>query len=256
MRVPLPWLREYCDPPLDARGIEERLTMTGTKVEAIHHHGVPSVDHFIVGRVLEARAHPDADRLKVCSVDIGADGEGPVSIVCGAPNVAGGQTVAVARPGAVMPDGARLKKAKLRGVVSDGMILSESELELGSGAQGILVLDDLTPDAEFAPGTPLAQVLPIASEVLELEITPNRPDCLGVYGVARELHAASGAPLKPPPWLEDPGAAGGGTAIAGVEVRVECPELCPRFTARLFEDVTIAPSPLWLKAHLTAAGQQ
>jgi phenylalanyl-tRNA synthetase beta chain len=259
MRVPLPWLREYCDPPLDTRGVEERLTMTGTKVEAILRHGVGSVENFIVGRVLEARAHPDADRLKVCTVDLGADGNGgePVSIVCGAPNVAGGQTVAVARPGAVMPDGTKLRRAKLRGVVSDGMILSESELEIGSGGEGILVLDDLTPDAEFAPGTPLAQVLPIAMDVLELEITPNRPDCLGVYGVARELHAATGTALSRPPWDEDAGAdAGSAEELAGASVRVECPELCPRFTARVFEDVTIAPSPAWLKARLSAAGQR
>ncbi len=259
MRVPVPWLREYCDPPLDTRAVEERLTMTGTKVEAIIRHGVGSVENFVVGRVLEARAHPDADRLKVCTVDLGADGNGgePVSIVCGAPNVAGGQTVAVARPGAVMPDGTKLKRAKLRGVVSDGMILSESELDIGSGGEGILVLDDLTPDAEFAPGTPLAQVLPIAMDVLELEITPNRPDCLGIYGVARELHAATDAALSPPPWSEDPSAdAGVAEDLAGASVTVECPELCPRFTARVFEEVTIAPSPAWLKARLSAAGQR
>ncbi len=116
-----------------------------------------------------------------------------------------------------------------------------------------MVLDEMILDAELAPGTPLAEVLPIATEVLELEITPNRPDCLGVYGVARELHAATGAPLAPPPWAEDPGQPG---ALAGAEVVVECPELCPRFTARVFEDVTIAPSPPWLKARLTAAGQR
>jgi phenylalanyl-tRNA synthetase beta chain len=253
MRVPLPWLREYCDPPLDARGIEERLTMTGTKVEAIHHHGVPATDGFVVGRVLAAEQHPDADRLKVCSVQLGSDGEPPVNIVCGAPNVDGGQTVAVARPGAVMPDGTRLGAAKLRGVTSEGMILSETELEIGSGAEGILVLDGMSIDAELAPGTPLAQVLPISFEVLELEITPNRPDCLGVYGVARELHAASGASLAAAPWSEDPGSSG---PLAGVEVRVECPDLCPRFTARAFEDVTISPSPPWLKAMLTACGQR
>ncbi len=266
MRVPLPWLREYCAPDLDVHAIADRLTMTGTKVEAILRHGVGSPEKFLVGHVLEARAHPDADRLKVCIVDIGADGVGgePITIVCGAPNVAGGQTVAVARPGAVMPDGSTLRRAKLRGVVSDGMILSESELEIGSGGEGILVLDELTPDAEFAPGTPLAQILPIAVDVLELEITPNRPDCLGIYGVARELHAATGAPLSPPPWRDDPGAgtppAAAGAAdeqlLAGAQVRVECPELCPRFTARVFEDVTIEPSPAWLKARLAAAGQR
>jgi phenylalanyl-tRNA synthetase beta chain len=255
MRVPLDWLREYCDPAeLDVHAIERRLTMTGTKVEAIHHHGVPSVENFVIGKVLSAEQHPDADRLKVCTVDVGeASPDGPATIVCGAPNVAGGQTVAVARPGAVMPDGTKLKQAKLRGVVSEGMILAENELEIGAGGEGILVLDDLQLDAEFAPGTPLSDVLAISTDVLELEITPNRPDCLGVFGVARELHAATGAALVSAPWLDDPGSAG---PVDGAEVVVECPELCPRFTARVFEDVTIRPSPHWLKARLMAAGQR
>jgi phenylalanyl-tRNA synthetase beta chain len=254
MRVPLNWLREYCDPELDVDGVEERLTMTGTKVEAIHHHGVGALDKFVVGRVLEVGPHPDADRLRVCEVDLGAaTGDGPARIVCGAPNVAEGQTVAVARPGAVMADGSKLKKARLRGVVSEGMILAAGELEMGAGEDGILVLDDFTPDAEFAAGTPLADVLPIATEVLELEITPNRPDCLGVYGVARELHAATGAALSEQPWLEDPGSAG---PLDGVEVTVECPQFCRRFTARVFEEVSIAQSPLWLRARLMAAGQR
>jgi phenylalanyl-tRNA synthetase beta chain len=261
MRVPLDWLREYCDPALDAKGVEERLTMTGTKVEAIHHHGVGAVEKFVVGRVLEVEQHPDADRLKVCKVDIGpahpeGDPDAPATIVCGAPNVAAGQTVAVATPGAVMPDGTKIKRAKLRGVVSEGMICAETELDLSpptQGGGGVLVLDDLMLDAEFAPGTPLADVLPIAGEVLELEITPNRPDCLGVYGVARELHAATGAPLADAPWSEDPGSNG---PVDGAQVVVECPDLCQRFTARVFEDVEVGPSPLWLKARLTAAGQK
>ncbi len=263
MRVPLDWLREYCDPKLDVRVIEERLTMTGTKVEAIHHHGVSAIEHFVVGRVLEVEQHPDAGRLKVCKVDLGAgESDEPATIVCGAPNVAAGQTVAVATPGAVMPDGTKIKRAKLRGVVSEGMICAESELDLsppgaggegGDHVKGILVLDELTLDAEWAPGTPLADVLPIASEVLELEITPNRPDCLGVYGVARELHAATGAPLAAAPWSEDSGSDG---PVDGAEVVVECPDLCQRFTARVFEDVEVGPSPLWLKARLMAAGQR
>jgi phenylalanyl-tRNA synthetase beta chain len=251
MRVPLSWLREHCDPELDTRAIEERLTMTGTKVESIHHHGVGAVERFVVGRVLDSRPHPDADRLRVCKVELG-DGAA-ASIVCGAPNVAAGQTVAVAQPGAVMPDGTKLQQAKLRGVVSEGMILAENELEIGTGGEGILVLDELMLDAELAPGTPLADVLAIATDVLELEITPNRPDCLGVYGVARELHAATGAALSPEPWLEDPGSSG---LVGGAEVSVECPELCPRFTARVFEEVKIGPSPHWLKARLMAAGQR
>jgi phenylalanyl-tRNA synthetase beta chain len=251
MRVPLPWLREYCNPDLDVHEIEERLTMTGTKVEAIHHQGVRSTEGFVIGRVLSAEQHPDADRLKVCKVDLGQDE--PATLVCGAPNVAAGQTVAVARPGAVMPDGTKLGKAKLRGIVSEGMILSASELELAESSQGIMVLDDMLIDAELAAGAPLGEILPIASEVIELEITPNRPDCLGVYGVARELHAATGAPLAPEPWGEDPGSAGELTAVA---ISVQCPELCPRFTARVFQNVTIAPSPPWLAARLTAAGQR
>jgi phenylalanyl-tRNA synthetase beta chain len=247
MRVPLPWLREYCSPGLDARGVEERLTMTGTKVEAVHRHGVPSAERFVVGHVLAVEQHPDADRLKVCTVDLGEQAGAPASIVCGAPNVAPGQTVAVARPGAVLPDGRTLERLELRGVASEGMILAESELGIGSDGRGIMVLD------EHAPGTPLADVLPISVDVLELEVTPNRPDCLGIYGVARELHAATGAALAPAPWSEDPGAGG---APAGIGVEVACPELCPRFTARAFEDVTIAPSPLWLRARLLAAGQR
>jgi len=256
MRVPLPWLREYCDPELDVAGIEERLTMTGTKVEAIHRHGVPSSEHFVVGRVLEAVQHPDADRLRVCTVDVGA--AEPATIVCGAPNVAASQTVAVALPGAVMPGGMKIKRAKLRGVVSEGMILSEAELQIGPGGEGILVLDEFALDAEFAPGAPLAELLPIGMDVLELEITPNRPDCLGVYGVARELHAASGAALSRAPWADDPGSPAGEPLDppGAVEIRVECPDLCPRFTARVFENVSIGPSPPWLKARLTAAGQR
>jgi len=251
MRVPLNWLREYCDPDLDTAGIEERLTMTGTKVETILRHGVPSVERFVVGRVLSAEAHPDADRLKVCKVDVGESEA--ADIVCGAPNVAAGQTVAVALPGAVMPSGMKIKAAKLRGVPSNGMILAEDELQIGSDHGGIMVLDELILDAELSPGTPLADVLAISMDVLELEITPNRPDCLGVYGVARELHAATGAPLAAEPWSEDPGTYG---PVTGAEVVVECPDLCRRFTARVFEDVTVAPSPPWLKARLSAAGQR
>jgi phenylalanyl-tRNA synthetase beta chain len=263
MRVPLEWLREYCDPELDVYGIEERLTMTGTKVEAIHHHGVQAPERFVVGRVLSCERHPDADRLSVCQVDLGpTQAGGPATIVCGAPNVAAGQTVAVACPGAVMPDGMKIKRAKLRGVASEGMILAEQELAIDAGPSargGILVLDDLLRDGQLAPGArlepgaPLAQALPISTEVLELEVTPNRPDCLGVYGVARELHAATGAPLAPAPWAVDPGSAG---PLAGVEVEVQCPDLCPRFTARLFENVTLGQSPPWLKARLSAAGQR
>jgi phenylalanyl-tRNA synthetase beta chain len=254
MRVPLDWLREYCSPSLDVAGIEERLTMTGTKVEAVYHYGVLDPAMFVVGRVLAARPHERADLLRVCEVDLGsARREGPATIVCGAPNVAAGQAVAVARPGAVIADGTKLRSVKLRGVVSEGMILSEEELGIGTDHDGILVLGEADTGALPAPGEPLEHVFPLGTDVLELEVTPNRPDCLGVYGVARELHAATGAPLAPVPWLDDPGSPG---TLAGVEVRVECPDLCPRFTARLFEHVRVGPSPAWLKARLMAAGQR
>jgi phenylalanyl-tRNA synthetase beta chain len=248
MRVGLEWLAEYCDPGLDAVALGERLAMTGTEVDRIHHHGVANLDAFVVGRVLSAEPHPDADRLTICRVQISEGAE--TQIVCGAPNVAAGQTVAIARPGAIMPDATKLKKAKLRGVSSDGMILAEDELAISSDHDETIVLAD-GPGA----GSPLADVLPISTDVLELEITPNRPDCLGVYGIAREVHAATGAALAGPPWDEDPGSLGSG-AGGRVEVVVEATDLCPRFTARAFEDVTIGPSPPWLKARLMAAGQR
>jgi phenylalanyl-tRNA synthetase beta chain len=247
MRVPIDWLHEYCRPDLDTAALADRLAMTGTEVERIEHHGVGALDKFVVGRVVQAQPHPDADRLSVCLVDIG-DGE-PSQIVCGAPNVAAGQTVAVAKPGAVMPDGTKLKVAKLRGQASNGMILAEDEVAIGTEHAGIMVLED----DGLVPGMPLEGVLPISTDVLELEITPNRPDCLAIYGIAREAHAATGAPLKPPPWSDDPGTAG---ALEGANVLVECPDLCPRFTARIFDDVKIGPSPWWLKARLMAAGQR
>ncbi len=255
MRVPLFWLHDYVRPDLDAHALAERLAMTGTEVERVERHGVAGLENFVVGHVLEASKHPDADRLSVCIVDVG-EAE-PSQIVCGAPNVAAGQTVAVAKPGAVMPDGTTLRRAKLRGQESNGMILAEDELAIGTEHAGILVLavdgDGGADATALAPGSPLADVLPIATDVLVLEITPNRPDCLAVYGVAREVHAAAGTPLHPPPWAEDPGSTG---ELEAARVLVECPKLCPRFTARVFEEVTIGPSPPWLKARLMAAGQR
>jgi phenylalanyl-tRNA synthetase beta chain len=249
MRVPAAWLRSYCDPGLSADEVAERLTSAGLELDRIHRTGVGDPDGFVVGRVLEAERHPDADRLTVCRVD---DGSGePRTIVCGAPNVAAGQTVAVARPGAAMPDGTVLGKAKLRGVTSSGMILAEDEVGVGEDHAGIMVLDD-----GAQPGAPLAGVLQIADEVLELEVNPNRPDALGVYGVARDLHAITAAPLGPDPTAADAEARGGDRAEDHAAVEVADPDICLRFTARVFEDVRIGPSPPWLKQRLTAAGQR
>ena len=263
MRVPYGWLTSYCDPGMTPAEAADALAMHSIELERITHVGASSAEGFVVGRVVSAAAHPNADRLSVCEVDTG---DGTRTIVCGAPNVAAGQAVPVALPGAVMPGGQELGQATLRGVVSDGMILSEAELEIGEDADGIVVLEQ-PPAAssaggpggagsELAPGTPLAEVLPISEAVLELEPTSNRVDCFGVYGVARELHAVTGAELAPPPWAEDSEATGEGSVDDLASVTVEVPDLCPRFTARAFTEVTIAPSPLWLKARLIGAGMR
>ena len=248
MKVPFSWLREYCDPGLSAEEVAALLAAKAVEVERVLTVGAPSADGFLVGRVISAEKHPNADRLSVCVVD---DGEGERTIVCGAPNVAAGQTVAVALPGAVMPGGMKLGKAKLRGVESDGMILSERELELGDDKDGIMVLGEAA-----EPGTPLAELFPVSDHVLELDLNPNRSDCLGVYGVAREVHAITGAPLAAPPWADDVEPASGTNVADVASVRVEVPELCPRFTARAFEGITMGASPLWLRARLRGAGQR
>jgi phenylalanyl-tRNA synthetase beta chain len=248
MRVPYFWLREYCDPGLAVEELGELLALRTTELERISYVGPPSADGFVVGKVVSVERHPNADRLTVCEVETG---DARRTIVCGAPNVAPGQIVPVALPGAVLPGGRELGRAELRGVTSDGMILSEAELEIGDDADGIAVLD-----GDSTPGSPLAEVLPLAEPILELEVSSNRVDCLGVYGVAREAHAFSGAPLAEPPWEGDAEATGEGDASDYASVIVEVPDLCPRFTARVFTEVTIGPSPVWLKARLVAAGQR
>ncbi len=247
MRVPIEWLYDYVEPHMDAFTLAQRLALTGTEVERVEHHGIVSADNFVVGQVLQREKHPDADRLNVCMVDIG--GSAPTQIVCGAPNVAAGLKVAVAKPGAVMPDGTKLRKAKLRGMESEGMILSERELQISDEHNGIMSLPQ-----ELVPGTPLDEVLNVSTDVLVLEITPNRPDCLGIYGVAREVAATTGAQLKAAPWEQDPGTFGD---LNGIEITLEAGhELCQRFTARIFDDVKLGESPLWMKARLMAAGQR
>ena len=248
MRVPLEWLKEYVavDVPLDE--LVHRISISVANVQHVHRRGVPDTDGnlglYRVGRVVEAAKHPNADRLQLCRVDVG-EGE-PRQIVCGAWNFGAGATVAVALPGAVLPGGQKLERAKLRGSVSEGMILSERELELGQDHAGILVL----PDGHEA-GTPLADVLPLADVVLEIETTPNRPDLLSVYGVARDLSALFDLDLAPPPGA-DPSRAGD----EPVDVRIDDLERCPRYIGRLFRDVRLGPSPAWLKARLVAAGMR
>jgi phenylalanyl-tRNA synthetase beta chain len=249
MRIPVAWLRSYCDPGLSAEEIADRLTMAGLKLERLHRTGVGDTAAFVIGKVLGVESHPRADRLTVCTVDDGAGA--PRTIVCGAPNVAAGQTVAVARPGATMPDGSVLGEATLRGVRSSGMILAEDEVGIGEDHAGIIVLAD-----GAQPGAPLSEHLPIADEAIEIEITPNRPDAMGVYGVARDLHAATAAPLAEDPTAADADPRGTDSAADHASVEIADPDICLRFTARVFENVKIGPSPLWLKQRLMAAGQR
>ena len=248
MLVPLSWLRDYVAIHVPLPELVERLTISTAQVARVSHRGVADVDGnlglYRVGRVVDAGKHPNADRLQLCRVDVG-EGE-PRQIVCGAWNFGTGATVAVALPGAVLPGGERLERAKLRGEVSDGMILSERELELGADHTGILVLPDL-----WEPGTPLADALPLADDVLELETTPNRPDLLSVYGVAREVAALFELALAEPV-RRDPDRAGD----EPVDVRVEDLEGCPRYIGRLFRDVRMDVSPPWLKARLTWGGMR
>ena len=247
MRVPLSWLRDYVPIEMPLEQLAERLSVSAAEVKTIERRGVPDTDGnlgmFLVGRVLEAGKHPNADRLQLCQVDVG-EAE-PRQIVCGAWNFATGATVAVALPGAVLPGGQTLERARLRGSVSDGMILSERELELGQDHTGILVLQD------GEPGTPLADVLPIDETVLELETTGNRPDLLSVYGVAREIAALFDLELAPVPGRE-PERAGD----VPVDVTIEDFDRCPRYIGRLFQNVGVGPSPPWLRARLTAAGMR
>jgi phenylalanyl-tRNA synthetase beta chain len=250
MKVPVSWLREYVDTTASTEEIAERLSISTLEVERIARRGVPDLDGnlglYRVGRVVEAGKHPNADRLQLCQVDVG-EGE-PRQIVCGAWNFGSGATVAVALPGAVLPDGQKLEKAKLRGAVSEGMILSERELELGQDHTGILVLAE-----PHEPGTPLSDVLPLGEDVLEVETTPNRPDLLSVYGIAREVAALVEGELKAMPGSKETVTSSGEEKV---EVGVADPEGCPVYIGRLFRDVAIAPSPPWLKARLMAAGQR
>jgi phenylalanyl-tRNA synthetase beta chain len=249
MKVPVSWVREYVAFDWTVEELARKLVFTSCEVDRIVRSGVPDGDGnrelFLVGKVLEAEKHPNADRLQLCQVDVG-EGD-PRQIVCGAWNFGAGATVAVALPGARLPGAEQpLAEAKLRGEVSRGMILSERELELGDDHTGILVLED-GPE----PGTPLADVLPLGDDVLEIETGFNRPDLTSIYGIAREVAVVTGAELAPPPG-RDPERGGD----EEVDVRVEDLEGCPRYIGRLFRDARIGPSPMWLKARLLAAGMR
>ena len=248
MRVPLSWLAEYVPLAMPLDELATRLSIASAEVEGIETRGVVDADgnlgRFLVGRVLEAVKHPNADRLQLTRVDVG---EGDArSIVCGAWNFGAGATVAVALPGAVLPNGVTLERRKVRGELSDGMILAEDEVDLGSDHTGIMLLPDGT-----EPGTPLADVLPLHESIMLIESTGNRPDLLSVYGIAREVAALFDLPLAP-----QPGSGPIELPAAPVEIQIDDLGGCPRYIGRLFEHVGIASSPVWLKARLLAAGMR
>ncbi len=248
MKVPVSWLREYVPIEMPIPELADRLVISTCELDGIETVGVADVDGnlglFRVGRVLDAVKHPNADRLQLCQVDVG-DGN-PRQIVCGAWNFGAGATVGVALPGAVLPNGLQLEQRKVRGELSDGMILAEDEVELGTDHSGIMVLPN-----ELEPGTLLGDVLPLTDTVLELETSHNRPDLLAVYGIAREVAALYELELAPPP-----GADPRRDADEPVDVTIEDFEACPRYVGRLFRGARTGPSPVWLRARLLAAGMR
>lgn len=246
MRVALGWLAEWIPLPETTDALVDRLTVGGLEIESIERTG-PALEGVVVGRVVECERHPDADRLSVCRVDAGsAGGDEPLEVVCGAPNVAQGQKIAFAPPGTVLPDGTKLKKTKIRGVVSRGMICSARELGLGEEHDGILVLD---PDAPV--GAPAVEVLGLGDVVLEMEITPNRGDWASMLGMAREVRSHFGGELTPP---DTQPIESGAPATDHVAVEIEATDGCPRYVARVVRGVAVGPSPEWLRERLEAGG--
>lgn len=244
MRVPLRWLSEWIDLP-EQDALVQRLTSAGLEVESILQSG-PDFAGLRVGRVLECARHPNADRLSLCKVEAGFDS--PLEIICGAPNVAAGRLVALAPVGSELPGGQKIKRSKIRGVASNGMICSARELGIGDDHEGILLLAE-----GFAPGAPLADALAseLGETVLDLEITPNRGDWLSMLGMAREVRAHFGGALRLPDCSVQEGAR---PAEGDIEVAVEDTAGCPAYLARVVRGVSVAPSPPWLKKRLEAAG--
>ena len=245
MRVPLSWLAEFVTWRASPQALAECLTLAGFPVEGLEDVG--RLDARIrVARLIAVEPHPHAERLSVCRLDVGEGA--PTAVVSGAPELAAGQRVPVALAGARLPDGREMRTTAFAGVESAGMLCSEAELELGDDASRVLVLPD---DAE--PGTPLVDIAGIADTVLELEVTSNRGDCLSVLGIAREVAAASGVPLRHPrPRPRETGA----PAAEDIRVRIEAPDGCPRYCARVVRGVTVQPSPLWLRLRLRRAGMR
>jgi phenylalanyl-tRNA synthetase beta chain len=242
MKVTLNWLKEYVEIDLSPEELAHRLTMAGLEVDAMERLG-EGLDQVIVARLADVRPHPDADRLTLCTVETGST---TLQVVCGATNHKAGDLVALAQVGTELPGDFKIKKSKIRGQESNGMLCSVSELGLAPRAEGILILP---PDLPL--GQPVFAVLGLKDVRYELGLTPNRPDCLSVVGVAREIAGMTQSPLRlPQPAIVESGAA----ASAKTSVTILDAELCPRYAARLIEGVTIGPSPDWLVRKLESIG--
>ncbi len=244
MKFSLSWLKAHLDTDATVAEIAAKLNAIGLEVEGLD-NPAEALAGFRVARVLTAAPHPDADKLQVLSVDLG-DGN-PLQVVCGAPNARAGLVGVLGTPGAVVPaNGMEMRKAAIRGVESNGMMCSSRELDLGDDHDGIIELP-----ADAPVGTEFAQYAQLDDPVFDLSITPNRPDCMGVYGIARDLAAAGLGTLKP--LVAE---AVGGTYPCPVEIRIEDTEGCPAFFGRTIRGVTNGQSPAWMQARLKSAGQR
>jgi phenylalanyl-tRNA synthetase beta chain len=244
MKVSTSWLEQYTAIEMEPQTLADALTMAGLEVDSVTHR-YQYLDTVKVGNISEVNPHPNADRLTVCQVNMG---ESQRTIVCGAPNVCPGMRVPVALPGTIFPNGNLIKKSKIRGVVSQGMLCSAAELELGSDADGIWDLGE-----SAALGAKLTEALGLDDHVFDIDLTPNRPDCLSVQGVAREVAVIQGGELKfPETIIKDEGR----EIDQWTSVTVEAPDHCPRYTARVIADINIGPSPEWLQDRLRSVGQR
>ena len=245
MRVPVTWLRDYVSFDLSPQALAEQLTLRGMEVSAIEVTGADWSD-VVVGRLITVERHPNADKLWLTTVDVG-DPTGPLQVVCGADNVAPGQLVPVARVGAVLPGERRIERSKIRGVESQGMLCSSAELGLGDDAEGIHILGS---GEELPIGADLRGIL--GDVVLDVDVKPNRGDALSMVGLAREIAAITGSPLRLPEihLREDASLA----VDERVSVVIEDAEGCPRFSARVFVEISNGASPGWMQQRLLAAG--
>ena len=250
MQVPMSWLKAYVDIDCDLKTFMESMTMSGSKVEGAAHLGA-ELSNVVVGKLLSVEKHPDADKLVVTQVDVGADT--PVQIVTGATNVFPGAVVPVALDGATLANDIKIKKGKLRGVASDGMLCSIEELGYTTHdypeapEDGIYIFKDEQPI-----GADVRPILALVDDVVEYEITSNRPDCFSILGIAREAAATFGKPFNDPTVKVEEKA--GGNVNDHIAIEIQNPTLCPRYAARVVKNVKIEPSPLWLRHRLTAAG--